>query len=128
MSSRGFQGSGVAPSRQVLARVHCLARLQMGPSKIVGIWQNRKTSFHNPEKTMDRLEAMSIALAVAEAGSLTAAARRKKTPLATVSRKVSELEAHLQTKLFNRTNRALVLTDAGRSFVVAAKRILADVD
>ena len=76
---------------------------------------------------MDRLEAMSITLAVAEAGSLSAAARRRKTPLATVSRKVSELEAHLQTKLFNRTSRALVLTDAGRSFVVAAKRILADV-
>ena len=61
---------------------------------------------------MDRLEAMSIALAVAEAGSLTAAARRQKTPLATVSRKVSELEAHLQTKLFNRSSRALVPTDA----------------
>src|SRR5262249_30073830 len=76
---------------------------------------------------MDRFEAMSIALAVAETGSLSAAARRQKTPLATVSRKVSELEAHLQTKLFNRTSRALVLTDAGRSFVGAAKRILADV-
>ena len=76
---------------------------------------------------MDRLEAMSIVLAVAEAGSLSAAARRQKAPLATVSRKVSELEAHLQSKLFNRTSRALVLTDAGRSFVVAAKRILADV-
>ena len=76
---------------------------------------------------MDRLEAMSIALAVAETGSLSAASRREKTPLATVSRKVSELEAHLETKLFNRTSRALVLTDAGRSFVAAAKRILADV-
>src|SRR5215475_14817683 len=79
------------------------------------------------ETWMDRLEAMSIVVAVAEAGSLSAAARRRKTPLATVSRKVSELEAHLQTKLFNRTSRALVLTDAGRSFVGAAKRILADV-
>src|SRR6516165_256711 len=77
--------------------------------------------------TMDRLEAMSIALAVAETGSLSAASRREKTPLATVSRKLSELEAHLETKLFNRTSRALVLTDAGRSFVAAAKRILADV-
>ena len=54
---------------------------------------------------MNRLEAMSIVLAVAEAGSLSAAARRQKTPLATVSRKVSELEAHLQTKLLNRTTR-----------------------
>src|SRR5262249_61292364 len=63
----------------------------------------------------------------AEAGRLSAAARQRKAPLATVSRKVSELEAHLQTKLFNRTSRALVLTDAGRAFVAAAKRILADV-
>ncbi|ODT19310.1 MAG: LysR family transcriptional regulator [Kaistia sp. SCN 65-12] len=76
---------------------------------------------------MDRLEAMSIVLAVAEAGSLSAAARQQNTPLATISRKVSELEAHLQTKLFNRTSRALVPTDTGRSYIAAAKRILADV-
>jgi DNA-binding transcriptional LysR family regulator len=76
---------------------------------------------------MDRLEGMSIVLAVAEAGSLSAAARRHKMPLATVSRKVSELEAHLRTKLFNRSSRALVPTDAGRSYIAAAKRILADV-
>src|SRR5262245_28674866 len=79
------------------------------------------------ESSMDRLEAMAIVLAIAEAGSLSAAARRQKTPLATVSRKVSELEAHLQTKLFNRSSRALVPTDAGRSYIAAAKRILADV-
>lgn len=76
---------------------------------------------------MDRLEAMSLVLAVAEAGSLSAAARLRKAPLATVSRKVSELEAHLQTKLFNRSSRALELTDAGRSYIAASKRILADV-
>jgi hypothetical protein len=64
------------------------------------IWQNRDTSFQNMEAPMDRLEAMSLVLAVAEAGSLSAAARAQKVPLATVSRKVSELEAHLQTKLF----------------------------
>jgi DNA-binding transcriptional LysR family regulator len=78
------------------------------------------------ETRMDRFEAMAIVLAVAEAGSLSAAARRRKTPLATVSRKLSDLEARLQIKLFNRSNRALVLTDAGRSFVAASKRILAD--
>src|SRR3954465_1012698 len=79
------------------------------------------------ETSMDRFEAMSIVLAVAEAGSLSAAARQKKMPLATVSRKVAELEADLRTKLFNRSSRALVPTDAGRSYVAAAKRILADV-
>jgi DNA-binding transcriptional LysR family regulator len=76
---------------------------------------------------MDRLEAMSTFLAVVEAGSLSAAARRLKTPLATVSRNVSELESRLRTKLFNRSTRQLVLTDAGGSYVAACKRILADV-
>jgi DNA-binding transcriptional LysR family regulator len=76
---------------------------------------------------MDRLESMSVVLAVAEAGSLSAAARRQKLPLATVSRKVSELEEHLRTKLFNRSSRALVPTDAGLSYIAAAKRILADI-
>ena len=77
---------------------------------------------------MDRLEAMSIFLAVlVDAGSLSSAARRQKTPLATVSRKISELELHLQTTLFNRSTRKVVLTEAGSSYVVACKRILADV-
>ena len=76
---------------------------------------------------MDRLDAMSTFVAVVEAGSLSAAARRLNTPLATVSRKVSELESHLRTKLFNRSSRKLVLTDAGSSYVAACKRILADV-
>jgi DNA-binding transcriptional LysR family regulator len=76
---------------------------------------------------MDRLEAMSIFLTVVEAGSLSAAARRLHAPLATVSRKVSDLESHLRTKLFNRSSRKLVLTEAGSSYVAACKRILADV-
>ena len=75
---------------------------------------------------MDRLEAMSIVLAVAEAGSLSAAARRLNTPVATASRKISELETHLRAKLFDRTARKLALTVAGSSYVAASKRILAD--
>jgi len=76
---------------------------------------------------MDRLEAMSTFLAVVEHGSLSAAARRMKTPLTTVSRNVSDLEAHLRTKLFHRSSRQLVLTETGASYVAACKRILADV-
>jgi len=76
---------------------------------------------------MDRLESMSILVAAVEAGSLSAAARRLGTPLATVSRKVSELEAHLKTKLLNRSSRRLTLTDPGRSYIEACKRILEDV-
>jgi DNA-binding transcriptional LysR family regulator len=76
---------------------------------------------------MDRLEAMSTFLAVAEDGSLSAASRRLGTPLATVSRRISDLESHLRTKLFNRSSRQLVLTDAGSSYLTACKRILTDV-
>jgi DNA-binding transcriptional LysR family regulator len=76
---------------------------------------------------MDRLESMSILVAAVEAGSLSAAARRLGTPLATVSRKVSDLEAHLKTRLLNRSSRKLTLTDAGRSYLDACKRILEDV-
>jgi DNA-binding transcriptional LysR family regulator len=96
--------------------------------KFAAAWQNGDLSFRiMKEDSMDRLEAMSTFLAVVEAGSLSAAARRLKAPLTTVSRKVSELESHLRTKLFNRSSRQLVLTDAGSSYLAACKRILADV-
>src|SRR5215471_2952936 len=77
---------------------------------------------------MDRLEAMSTLLAAVEAGSLSSASRKLGMPLATVSRKVSELEAYLRTRLVNRTSRRLILTDAGRSYVTACKQILEDID
>jgi DNA-binding transcriptional LysR family regulator len=73
---------------------------------------------------MDRFESMSTLLAVVEAGSLSAAARRLNTPLTTVSRKVAELETHLKTRLLTRSSRRIALTDAGRSYVAACKRIL----
>ena len=76
---------------------------------------------------MDRLESMSILVTAVETGSLSAAARRLGLPLTTVSRKVSDLEAHLKTRLLNRSSRQLSLTDAGRSYVAACKRILEDV-
>ena len=76
---------------------------------------------------MDRLESMSVLLAVVEAGSLSSAARRLGTPLATVSRKVSELERHLKTRLLTRSSRQISLTDTGRSYVAACKRSLEDV-
>jgi DNA-binding transcriptional LysR family regulator len=76
---------------------------------------------------MDRLASMSILVTAVEEGSLSAAARRLRTPLATVSRKVSELEAHLKTRLLHRSSRQLALTDAGRAYVEACRRILEDV-
>jgi DNA-binding transcriptional LysR family regulator len=73
---------------------------------------------------MDRLEAMSILLAAVESGSLSQASRDLRLPLATVSRKVAELEAHLNAALLIRSPKGLDLTPAGRSYVTAAKSIL----
>lgn len=73
---------------------------------------------------VDRLESMSILVTAADEGSLSAAARRLGIPLTNVSRKVSELEANLNTRLVNRSSRRLTLTDAGRSYVADCKRIL----
>ncbi|PWT85278.1 MAG: LysR family transcriptional regulator [Acidobacteria bacterium] len=77
---------------------------------------------------MDRLEAMSIIIAVTETGSISAAARRLKSPVATVSRKVAELESRLKAQLFLRASRRMTLPDAGRSYIDACKRIIEQVD
>lgn len=77
---------------------------------------------------MDRLEAMRVMLAVVDAGSLSAGARKLRAPLPSVSRKVADLEKHLGAHLLVRTSRNIQLTDAGRDYVEAARRILADLD
>ncbi|CAB3629479.1 LysR family transcriptional regulator [Achromobacter pestifer] len=72
----------------------------------------------------DRLESMSILVAVVQAGSFSAASRQLKMPLATVSRKVADLEAHLNTRLLHRSTRQLSLTEAGQAYVAACRHIL----
>ena len=70
---------------------------------------------------------MGVFLAAVEGGSLSAAGRALGMPLATVSRKLSDLEGHLGARLLNRSTRRLTLTDAGRDYLAACKRILEDV-
>ncbi|MCU4178884.1 LysR family transcriptional regulator [Bosea sp. BH3] len=77
---------------------------------------------------MDRLEAMAVLLRVAERGSFSAAGRELHMPLATVSRKVGELEAHLGTRLLLRTTRKVALTDAGAAYLASARRILGEIE
>lgn len=77
---------------------------------------------------MDRLDAMKTLITAVDSGSLSAASRMLGMPLATVSRKVSELEAHLHAQLVVRTSRKLLLTEAGAAYVVACRRILEEID
>jgi len=77
---------------------------------------------------MDRLEAMSVLIAVVDAGSMSAASKQLGIPLTTVSRKLGELEAHLKTRLLHRTTRQLSLTEAGASYVASCRRLLEEVE
>jgi DNA-binding transcriptional LysR family regulator len=76
---------------------------------------------------LDRLEAMTILLAAVDGGSFSAASRQLGVPLATVSRRVAELESHLQIRLVLRCNRGLTLTEAGEAYVSSCRRIIEDI-
>jgi DNA-binding transcriptional LysR family regulator len=76
---------------------------------------------------MDRFDAMTVFLTAAELGSLSAAGRRLGMPLSTVSRKISDLETHLRSRLLIRSTRKLALTDSGSAYIVACQRILDEV-
>jgi DNA-binding transcriptional LysR family regulator len=75
---------------------------------------------------MDRIEAMSVLHTVVEAGSLSGAGRQLGIPLSTVSRKISDLEAHLGARLLVRSTRSIHLTESGKAYVAATRRILED--
>ena len=77
---------------------------------------------------MDRLDAMTTLLAVVDAGSFSAASRKLRVPVTTVSRRVAELETHLSTQLLQRTTRKLSLTDAGVPYVETCRRVMEQIE
>jgi DNA-binding transcriptional LysR family regulator len=77
---------------------------------------------------MDRLDAMRLFVAIGDAGSLSAAARKLKVPLPTVSRKLALLEEHLGVRLVVRTTRKFVLTEPGRTYLESCRRLLGEIE
>ncbi|MGU3543031.1 LysR family transcriptional regulator [Methylobacterium sp. A52T] len=77
---------------------------------------------------IDRAGEMAVFVAVAEAGSLSGAARRLGLTPSAVSRIVARTEARLGAQLLVRTTRTLRLTAEGETYGRAARRILADLD
>lgn len=77
---------------------------------------------------MDRLQSMRVFTKVVELGSFARAAQQLEISNAVVTRYVADLEAHLGTRLLNRTTRSLSLTDAGETYLQRCQQILEDVE
>lgn len=76
---------------------------------------------------MDRLRAFEVFVTVVARGGFARAADVLGTSPANVTRYVNELEAHLGTRLLNRTSRTLSLTEGGETLYARCKSILDDV-
>ncbi|HET9700812.1 MAG TPA: LysR family transcriptional regulator [Burkholderiales bacterium] len=77
---------------------------------------------------MDKLRAMTAFVAIADRGSLTAAADVLGTSLPSVVRTLAALERELGARLFTRTTRRIALTEEGRDYLDRARRVLAQVE
>src|ERR1700754_330686 len=77
---------------------------------------------------MDRLEAISVFVAVADLRGFAPAARRLRLSPSVVTRLIAALEERLGARLLQRTTRSVTLTDAGARYLERARRILADVE
>lgn len=75
---------------------------------------------------MDRLEAMSIFLAVVDEGSLAGAARRLGCSAASVTRAVARLESNSRERLLERTTRQFAVSEAGARHAATYRTMLAE--
>lgn len=75
---------------------------------------------------MDKLDSIRVFVAVARAGGFSAASRALGLPVATVSRKVADLEESLGVRLFERSTRQVVLTDVARDYFDSCQRLIDD--
>ena len=71
---------------------------------------------------------MQVFAQVVESGSFSKASDRLSLSPTAVSRQVADLEAHLNTRLLNRTTRRVSLTESGRAFYERCVQLLADLD
>jgi DNA-binding transcriptional LysR family regulator len=77
---------------------------------------------------MDKLQAMTVFVKIAEQGSLTAAANALGKSLPSVVRMLAALEESLQVRLFNRTTRRIALTEEGRLYLERCRKILEEIE
>jgi LysR family transcriptional regulator for bpeEF and oprC len=77
---------------------------------------------------MDLLHAMKVFARVVESSSFTRAADTLDMPRASATIVIQQLEAHLKTRLLQRTTRSLSLTPDGAAYYERCVRILGDIE
>ena len=77
---------------------------------------------------LDRVTGMHVFARVAALGSLSAAARALGMSQTMATKHVAAIEDRLGVKLLHRSTRRLALTEAGRGYLEAAERILAEIE
>lgn len=77
---------------------------------------------------MDRIEALRLFVAVADARSFAQAARRLGVSPAQATKLIARLEDRLNSRLLNRTTRDVSLTDSGRAFLARARVLVEEFD
>ena len=81
-----------------------------------------------PRSHMPSIDRLEEFVAVVDAGSISGAARALGLPRATLSRRISALEAELEVRLIHRSTRRLVLTHAGEALARRARRVVREAD
>ena len=77
---------------------------------------------------MNQIHAMRVFVRVAETQSFRRAAQQLAVSNALVTRAIATLEAHLRTRLINRTTRNVSLTDAGQRYLEGCRSVLDELD
>lgn len=77
---------------------------------------------------MDKLQAMSVFVKIAEQGSLTKAADSLGKSLPSIVRILAVLEEAIQVRLFTRTTRKIAITEEGQIYLERCQKILAEID
>ncbi len=77
---------------------------------------------------MNQIHAMRVFVRVAETESFRRAAQQLAVSNALVTRSIATLEAHLKTRLINRTTRNLALTEAGTRYLEGCRGLLEELD
>ncbi|HCH31788.1 MAG TPA: LysR family transcriptional regulator [Oceanospirillaceae bacterium] len=77
---------------------------------------------------MGQLEEMQVFVRIVDAGSITKAAEQLNLAKSAVSKRLSDLENRLGSKLLNRTTRKSSLTESGSQYYQRAKLLLSEVE